>query len=147
MKSLDFKISDLNDYEGYYKRAKAEAKLCYDTPSTRRGRSWENLFRSYLQGHGPEYYLMENFGFTDDSKFHDLLNNDGTPVEIKTTIHESNVRDTILKLNELKLTKKYRKVPNIIYMWLVDDIIGAYKYYAKYEWKQGRFVITSTSTL
>ena len=40
MIDLDFTVDDIKDKASYIARAKAEAQLCYNTPSTRRGRTW-----------------------------------------------------------------------------------------------------------
>ena len=156
MIDLDFNIKDIKDFNFYFKRAKAEAKLCYDTPSTRKGRTWEKVKEAYFQGHPPEVYLIENFNYIDDTrKFKDVFNTKGEPVEIKTAEKEVNVQYKLDELADIKNDPKkaYRNIPNIVYMWLVDVKKADYKYYGKYEWSinaffnNGSFKQTSTKNL
>jgi len=149
MIDLDFTVNDIKDKHAYIARARAEAKLCYDTESTRRGRKWSELYQSYLQGHAAESYLIENFGFKcANKKYKDLINSDGEQVEVKTRTSVEALHSLRRILNKQKYT--YRKIPDILYFWLVDykDIQNpAYNFYAKYKWKDGRFVITSIDNL
>ena len=152
--NLDFNINDIQDKDWYIKRARAEAKLCYDTPSTRKGRTWDDLYASYRQGHAPEAYLIENFGYKDDTrKFKDVFNPNGESVEVKTTRNKSNVKIILNDLANIKNDPKqaFRKIPNIVYMWLVDDIMTNYKYFGKFEWTRsfyrGYFKQTSKTSL
>jgi Holliday junction resolvase-like predicted endonuclease len=149
MIDLDFTVDDIKDKASYIARAKAEAQLCYNTPSTRRGRTWPNLYQSYKQGHAAEYYLIENFGFKcAGEKYKDLINTNGELVEVKTRTSEDAIQDTRRTLNKQKHT--YKKIPDTLYFWLVDytnEQNPAYNFYAKYKWKDGRFVITSKTNL
>ena len=157
MTSLNFKRNDIKDKESYLARAKAEAQLCYNTPSTRRGREWDELFHSYKQGHTAEYYLIENFGFKcAGEKYEDLINPDGVKVEVKTRTSVDALKNLVRTLNKEKIS--FKKIPDILYFWLVEyedenDTNPAYYFHAKYEWKKYEdqpfygFVQTSTKNL
>ena len=145
MTSLDFTLDDIKDYPAYFKRAEEEATLCYNKASTRRGRSWIDVFKVFLMSHAAETYLMENFDYTDDTRlFKDLFNLDGESVEIKTTISEDYV-DKVLENLVAAKKLKWRDISNIMYLWIVNK--KHYTFYGKYEWDGKEYIQTSTENL
>ena len=65
-------------------RARAEAQKIFDKDSTRRGRSWERVFQTCLEGQAAEVWLMSHHGYLNDTRpYHDVLTPNGVPIEVR----------------------------------------------------------------
>lgn len=70
-------------------RTLTEATRIFNKESTRRGRTWEQVYEKCKQGQAPEVWLLMK-GYLDDSRdYHDVIRPDGEPIEVKTTDWES----------------------------------------------------------
>jgi len=89
------------DNEALYKRAKAEAKLIFDNPNTRKGRSLEKIIETVEYGHAAEWFLIEKVGYTDNpAMYQDVIDLDDDWVEVKVTKISQYIPSVLQRLNE-----------------------------------------------
>ena len=89
------------NHDGFHERAKAEAEEIFSKPSTRKGRSLEEIIETVEYGHTAEWYLIKEMGYTDNpERFQDVIDPDGHWVEIKCTKFHQNLPSKIEDLND-----------------------------------------------
>jgi len=132
------------DREKLKLRALDEARLIYAKDSTRKNRSLEEILQTCMYGHAAEIYLME-CGFTDDPRpYKDLLEKDGTPIEVKVTEGKYYV-PFVLARAERAAREEWRDYPNKLYVFIADRNTLDYELYGIYTWNGENFCLHSKS--
>lgn len=138
---MNFNAKNL-DENFWVSRAKAEAILIYNKPSTRRNRSLKEIIETTLYGHAAEVYLIKNENFVDDLRdYKDLIDPQGVPTEIKVTENKTYVEYVLKRANEAKL-EKWREYPDKLMVFIGNKVTCDYYLYNIYNWdkKQCTFV-------
>jgi len=135
---MKFNTDDL-DQEAWHSRALAEATLIHSKPKTARGRSLEEILDVTKYGHAAERFLIENFDFKDDDRpFKDLYDPKGREIEVKVTEGAYYVPYVLERCTKAKMTK-WRKYPDIVYVWIGDRNTKEYTLHNIYEWNGESF--------
>ena len=116
----EFNVKDL-DQDAFVARAKAEAQLIYNKPSTRKGRTLEKIIQTVLIGHAPEYYLIQFKHFKDDPRdYKDVIEPEGDPAEQKATSQSHYVPFVLERANvQYDIEKK-------LYIWVHNKTLDYY---------------------
>ena len=124
-------------------RAMKEAKAIYSKPSTRQGRSLEQIYFVTRFSHVAEHYLIDCQGFTDDTRpFKDVFDTKGVAVEVKATSYESAVPNIIAKANAY-MQEAWRDYPKVLYIFIASKTkLAEYTLYGIYKWNGKTFVET-----
>ena len=121
-------------------RATNEAKLIFNKPGPRRGRSLNEIINSCLIGHAAELYLIKYEGFTDDPRpYKDVIDSNFVPWEIKTTNNEKNIRDVLRRCNQ-DAGEAFREYAKRLMIFIRDSKTNDYYLYGKYEYVNFRFI-------
>jgi hypothetical protein len=132
-------ITDI-DRISLYERAFEEAKLIYDKNSTRRNRTLEEILEACLYGHAAEVYLMD-IGFSNDPRpYKDLLEKDGTPIEVKVTEGEYYV-PYVLERAERAASEPWRDYPKKLYVFIGNRQSLDYHLHGIYVWDGKNFCV------
>lgn len=135
-------IDDLDGYE-LYSRAETEAKLIHSKPSTRRGRSLEDIIETVLYGHAAELYLIKHRGFSDDPRpFKDVIDTQNDPVEVKVTEGDYYVPYVLERANKAA-SESWRQYPNWLYIFIGDKSSCDYQLHGIYLWNGKEFCLHS----
>ena len=139
---MKFNASQL-DNDFYLDRAKAEANEIFLNESTLRGRSFQNILETTLYGHAAEVYLIQECGFKDDGrKYKDVIDTDGSSVEIKVTEGDYYVPYVLERAEKAKL-QVWREYPDILYVFIGNKKTADYELNGVYKWNSKRFVLQS----
>ena len=116
----EFNVMDL-DQGPFVARAKAEAQLIYNKPSTRKGRTLEKIIQTVLIGHAPEYYLIQFKHFKDDPReYKDVIEPEGDPAEQKATSQPYYITNVLERANvQYDIEKK-------LYIWVHNKTLDYY---------------------
>lgn len=135
---MSFNISDIINVDEWHERAMNEAKQIYSKKSTRRGRTLKQIYETCRYGHAAEQYLIET-GWTDDNRpYKDLLDPYLDPVEIKVTQGEYYIPYVLERCRKDKL-EKWRKYPDIVYIFINNKKDGKYIHEGVYVWNGKKF--------
>tara|TARA_B100000676_G_scaffold310225_1_gene376109 strand:+ start:1054 stop:1500 length:447 start_codon:yes stop_codon:yes gene_type:complete len=126
------------DKEFWLNRAEKEAKLIYSKPGPRRGRSLEEIIKTTAFGHAAECWLMKKYNFKDDLRPYKDLIYENVPVEVKAVNHVGNVPYMLQTCVDYKL-EKWRKFPDIVYMFIGNKSSGDYHFHKAYKWNATAF--------
>lgn len=139
-KSFKFNANELN--QNYLlSRSHEEANEIFAKPSTRRGRSYEEILKTVLYGHVAEVFLIEKMGFTDDTrKYKDVINTAGKYVEVKVTEGDYYVPYVLERAVAAK-KESWRKYPDLLYIFIGDKKTGDYSLHGIYEWNGKNFIL------
>jgi hypothetical protein len=104
---MRFTIDDIKDKKLLNELVDFEAKGIFENPSTRKGRSYEHVRSSVLQGKVAEVYLIETGNFKKSEKlYHDVVDLKGREIEVKSYAIESIFSPIVKKdLEKLALSK------------------------------------------
>jgi len=139
---MKFNASQL-DKDFYLTRAKSEADEIFSNESTRRGRSFRNILETTLYGHAAEVYLIQECGFKDDTrKYKDVIDTNGSSVEIKVTEGDYYV-PYVLERAEKAKAQTWRGYPDILYVFIGNKKSADYELSGIYKWNKKRFVLQS----
>jgi hypothetical protein len=128
---MKFNRNDLNQ-ELLHARVEAEAIQIFAKPSTRKDRTYKEIYDTCLYGQSAECYLMEFHKFTDDPRpYHDTIDPNGIPTEQKVTSKESYVKDVLRRCNEAALNS-YRQYAKKLYIFIGDKDTLDYYFYSSY---------------
>ena len=133
-------INDLDSKE-LYARAKAEAELIYNKPSTANGRSLKQIIETVLYGQAAELYLIKQHGFKDDPReYKDVIDLNDNPVEVKVTEGEYYVKYVLSRCNDAA-KDSWRKYPKILYIFIGDKKTYDYHLHGVYHWNGESFCL------
>jgi hypothetical protein len=125
-------------------RAVRDADLIFAKDTTRRGRTWEQVYERCKQGQAAEAWLISQ-GFTDDPRdYHDLIDPQGNPVEVKVTKWDSRF---ILERYSEKLRWKNSDWPTTVYVFYNYPPLTTYMLHGIFEWNGKRFFGHRPATL
>ena len=129
-------------------RASTEAKLIYKKPSTRKGRTLQQITEACLRGHAAELYLIKYQNFSDDLReYKDLFDPSEESTEIKVTEGEYYVPYVLNRCNQAA-AEKWRKYPKKLMIFIDDSKTNDYYLYNTYEYINFEFrEISSVQTL
>lgn len=137
---MKFNAKDL-DQQSLLARAREEAQLIYNKPSTRRDRTLENIVETVLYGHVAEKYLIDYHGFSDDPRpYKDVINTNGDPVEVKVTEGDYYV-PYVLERAEKAASESWRKYPKLLYIFIGNKNTLDYELHSIYEWNGQNFCL------
>jgi len=142
MTNIKFNADDL-EHSYYIERARKETEEIHSKESTRKNRTFVEIFKTTLYGHAPEVYLIEKCGFTnDDRKYRDVIHPNGSPVEVKATEGEYYV-PYVLKRANRAASQSWRNYPKILYIFIGDKNTGDYTFHGSYDWDKNskKFVL------
>ena len=132
--------TDLDSQE-LYDRAKAEAELIYRKDSTRQGRSLEQIIETVLYGHAAELYLIKHHRFEDDShEYKDVIDTNGTQVEVKVTEGEYYVSHVLARCNDAA-KETWRKYPEVLYVFIGNKETYDYHLHGIYHYDGKQFCL------
>jgi hypothetical protein len=135
MTNIKFNAADL-DHTYYIKRAREETKEIYSKETSRKNRTFVEIFETTLYGHAPEVYLIEKCGFTDDKrKYKDVIHPDGSSVEIKVTEGDYYVPYVLERANEAA-KESWRNYSETLYVFIGDKTTGDYTLHGSYRWEK-----------
>ena len=124
------------DIDFWKSRAEAEATLIFNKPSTRKGRTKEQILEAVLYGHAAEVYLIKNENYTDDRReYKDVIDPQKVPTEIKVTEGEYYVPHVLKRANEAKL-ETWRKYPDKLMIFIGNKKTYDYYLYGTYYWNK-----------
>ena len=130
-----------------YNRAEAEAKLIYSKPSTRRGRSLENIIETVMYGHAAELYLIDHEGFKDDTReYKDVVDPGGNDVEVKVTEGKYYVSHVLDRCNAAAM-ETWRKYPEKLYIFIGNKESCDYYLHGIYEWNGEKFCLQQEESI
>lgn len=135
---LSFDSNNLN-HEAWAQRARAEAALIYNKPSTRNNRSLQEIYETTKYGHAAEQFLIEQCGYTDDPRpYKDVFNTKGQPTEVKVTEGDYYVPFVLKRANEAAANPK-RNYPKNLIIFTAPRNNTIYKLYGYYEYNGKQF--------
>ena len=118
-------------------RAQTEAKLIFGKDTTCRGRTWEEVLSSCMQGQAAEIWLLSQ-GFTNDERdYHDVIHPDGMPIEVKVTKWDARY---ILERYAEKLKSKWGDWPTTVYVFYNDPGSSLYVFHGIFHWNGEKFI-------
>ena len=113
---MSFNTDEIINPDEWRQRAKNEAEKIFNKESTRRGRTFEEIYEVCEYSHAAEQYLIET-GWTDDEReYKDLFDPYFDSVEIKVTGH-----------------------PDIVYIFINNKVDKEYHHEGVYKWNGHRF--------
>lgn len=128
------------DQQRWKQLAFEEAEGIHSHPSRARGRSLKEIRATCLMGKAAELYLIDSCGYSNDPNYcKDVLDPDGTPIEIKTTRKVQNVPFVLKRANEAA-RESYRKYQKVLYIFIVNEYNGEYTLHGVYNWNGKEFV-------
>jgi hypothetical protein len=137
---MKFNRKDVDQFV-LYERAFEEAKGIYSFETRARGRKFNEIFNSCLQGQTAEVYLMQFMNYTNNpDTYGDVFNIFGMPVEIKVTNNANNVQYIISKCNNIRLNESWRNYPDDLYIFVCDNTTLDYYLFDKYKWNGKSYV-------
>ena len=137
-----FNVVELNKCD-LYNRAKNEATLIYNKPSTRAGRTLQDITATVMYGQAAEQYLIEERGFSDDPRaYKDVIDPNNQPVEVKVTEGDYYVPYVLKRANEAA-HQKWREYPEWLYIFIGDKQTLDYSLYGIYQWNGTNFSLHS----
>lgn len=140
---MKFSIRDI-DHSALARRAKEEATQIFNKPSTRRNRSFNEIFSTSLYGHVAEQYLIEKENFTDDPRpYKDVINKNGEHVEVKVTEGDYYVPYVLKRANNAH-AETFRNYPDILYIFIAKTFSDEYHLHGIYQWDDKKFVLQSS---
>lgn len=119
-------------------RATEEARGIYESESTRRNRTFEEVTVQCYRGHAAEMFLINHYWFSDDTrKFKDLYMPDGRECDVKVTAYDKKyiIRDCV----KHKLTP-WRKFPDTIIIFHNHPGSDDYKFIGEFVWDGKTYV-------
>ena len=136
---MKFNRNDLNQ-ELLHTRTEEEAKQIFAKPSTRKDRTYKEIYDTCLYGQAAECYLMEFCNFTDDPRpYHDTIDPSGIPTEQKVTSKESYIKDVLSRCNEAALNS-YRQYAEKLYIFIGNKNTLDYHLYGTYSYNGTNFI-------
>lgn len=111
----DFKKTDVDMYCANL-RAKEEYELILNSKNRYKdNRTDEKIYEHTLQGHIAEQYLIDAYKMQNcNIKYHDLIDNNGKIVEVKTSKNPSNLDIQFERIKSAKWNKSDRMIAFII---------------------------------
>ena len=146
---MHFNISEL-DSDFLYKRAKKEATLIFKKESNRvskvgKVRTFDDVLKDTCYGHAAEVYLIEKCGFKDDPRpYHDVIDPDGNPVEVKVVVRDDLV-DLVRQNCNKAAAEKWRDYARKLMIFVGSRKTGGYCLYNTFIWDKNRFVIEGSN--
>ena len=135
---MSFNTDEIINPDEWRQRAKNEAEKIFNKESTRRGRTFEQIYEVCEYSHAAEQYLIET-GWTDDEReYKDLFDPYFDPVEIKVTGHIGNVPFVLDRCKKDKL-EEWRGYPDIVYIFINNKVDKEYHHEGVYKWNGNRF--------
>ena len=137
---MDFNLREI-DNKILHDRAVEECEKIKENKSFKlSGRSYADLLFRAKQGQAAEVFLMEHCGYdNDDREYHDVVDPNEDPVEVKVVGKEEYVESNIEKWAYDKSNNPWKDWPEILMVWINDGRDLDYKYYGKYIWKDGNW--------
>lgn len=136
---MKFNLKEL-DLQVIKSRAFDEAVKIYEKPSTRKGREFHEILATCMYGQAAEVYLMTQ-GFSDDTRpFRDVIHPDGTPVEVKVTRTEHNIKYILEDCKKKRLWKDSTH-PNVVYVFISNKKLYEYVLHGIYVWNGEEFIL------
>ena len=137
---MKFSIKDI-DHKLLAKRAKVEAEQIFSKISTRKLRSFDEVFSTVLYGHVAEQYLIEKELFKDDTRpYKDVINKNGVCVEVKVTKGDYYVPYVLERANKAH-KETFRDYPDLLYVFTAKSFKDEYSLCGIYEWDDRQFVL------
>jgi hypothetical protein len=129
MENAQFTESDIKDKLLLERLIESESRALFDSPYTRRSRSLEEIKGTVKQGKTLELWLTENYAFQlSDSRYHDLIDENGDFVEVKAYNVQSSSAPYVQKSLASIRTGKWNKSKWFI---LFNYNKGVYKFLEK----------------
>jgi len=136
----DFTAADIVDMDIVVENATTESQKIYDNPSTRKGRTFDEIYRVSLQSHIAEKHLIEKYDFDDDPRpYMDVIYN-GQTIDVKTSINGI----MNYKQKHLETLAEKNLWPNVV---ITDYVMGFDVKNEIYEYKFYEKVPTVTFTV
>lgn len=132
---LKFNIKDLNQKD-LEKSARDEATLIYGKESTRRNRTFKEIYETTLYGKAAEQYLIEKHNYKDDPRIYkDVIDTNNIATEVKVTQTEAYV-PYVLKRANVAAREAWRKYPEKLLVFISSKNESDYTFYKSYMWNK-----------
>lgn len=136
-----FNIKDL-DQRALLSKTKIESQEIFNKPSTRKGRTLNDIIATNMYGISAEQYLIEKCEFTDNpAPYQDVISPEGIDVEVKVTKVSHYIPDVLRRLKEKR--KKYPNLyqPDWVFIYINDKKSFDYKLAGTYLWVETRYLV------
>lgn len=132
---LKFNINDLNQKD-LEKSARDEAELIYSKDSTRRNRTFKEVYETTLYGKAAEQYLIEKHKYKDDPRvYKDVIDTNNVATEVKVTQTEGYVPYVLKRANEAA-RQSWRNYPEKLLVFISSKNENDYTFYKSYFWNK-----------
>lgn len=123
--NFKFNINDIPEDE-WNKRARKEAEEIKTNPKDKDRDLESDIYPNTKRGHGAEWFAMLNLNQTDNpNKYQDTYDEDGVPVDHKTSISKKWLDETLKKYTSCLLDessewhiKRANNMPKRVYGWI-----------------------------
>lgn len=96
---VSFALKDIVDQKGLYEKVLQETTSIWSSPKASRGRSFSEIWESVFMGKVAEAWMVQEKAMRwSDERWHDLQNDQGDLIEIKTIGTISAVENTLKRM-------------------------------------------------